>query len=120
MPEPAALTTAKTYRDKKAIPLLEKVKEALVAALVRNVQLIEAADKLKQQVERLQRNINYLEGRVRQVEEKNLSLSTDLKDFERLKSGLGEQEVNTIIEGQKAAEMCLTVPKQYKKTEVSL
>ena len=120
LPEPAALTTAKTYRDKKAIPLLEKVKEALVAALVRNVQLIEAADKLKQQVERLQRNINYLEGRVRQVEEKNLSLSTDLKDFERLKSGLGEQEVNTIIEGQKAAEMCLTVPKQYKKTEVSL
>ena len=118
LPEPAALTTAKTYRDKKAIPLLEKVKEALVAALVRNV--IEAADKLKQQVERLQRNINYLEGRVRQVEEKNLSLSTDLKDFERLKSGLGEQEVNTIIEGQKAAEMCLTVPKQYKKTEVSL
>ena len=120
LPEPAALTTAKTYRDKKAMPLLEKVKESLVAVLVRNVQLIEAADKLKQQVERLQRNINYLEGRVKQAEEKNLSLSTDLKDFERLKAGLGEQEVNTIIEGQKAAEMCLTVPKQYKKTEVSI
>lgn len=120
LPEPAALTTAKTYRDKKAMPLLEKVKEALVAALVRNVQLIEAADKLKQEVERFQRNINYLEGRIRQAEEKNLSLLTDLKDFERLKAGLGEQEVNTIIESQKAAEMCLTVPKQYKKTEVSL
>lgn len=102
------------------MPLLEKVKEALVAALVRNVQLIEAADKLKQQVERLQRNINYLEGRVKQAEEKNLSLSTDLKDFECLKAGLGEQEVKAIIEGQKAAERCLTVPKQYKKTEVSL
>lgn len=120
LPEPAALTTAKTYRDKNAMPLLEKVKEALVAELVRNVQLIETADKLKQQVERLQRNINYLEGRVKQAEEKNLSLSTDLKDFERLKAGLGEQEVKVIIEGQKAAEMCLTVPKQYKKTEVSL
>lgn len=120
LPEPAALTTAKTYRDKKAMPLLEKVKEALVAALIRNVQLIEAADKLKQKVERLQRNINYLEGRVKQAEEKNLSLSTDLKDFERLKAGLGEQEVKAIIEGQKVAEMCLTVPKQYKKTEVSL
>lgn len=120
LPEPAALTTAKTYRDKKALPLLEKVKEALVAALVRNVQLIESADKLKQQVERLQRNINYLEGRVKQAEEKNLSLSTDLKDFERLKAGLGEQEVKDVIEGQKAAEIRLTVPKQYKKTEVSL
>lgn len=120
LPEPAVLTTAKTYRDKKAMPLLEKVKEALVAALVRNVQLIEAVDKLKQQVERLQRNINYLEGRVKQEEEKNISLSTDLKDFERLKAGLGEQEVNAVIEGQKAAEMRLTVPKQYKKTEVSL
>ena len=120
LPEPVALTTAKTYRDKKAMPLLDKVKEALVAALIRNVQLIDAADKLKQQAERLQRNINYLEGRVKQAEEKNLSLSTDLKDFERLKAGLGEQEVKAIIEGQKAAEMSLTVPKQYKKTEVSL
>ena len=120
LPEPATLTTAKTYRDKKAMPLLEKVKEALVAALVRNVQLIEVADKLKQQVERLQRNINYLEGRVKQEEEKNLSLSTDIKDFERVKAGFGEQEVKAIIEGQKAAEMRLTVPKQYKKTEVLL
>lgn len=120
LPEPAALTTAKTYRDKKAMPLLGKVKEALVAALIRNVQLIEAADKLKQQAERLQRNISYLEGRVKQAEEKNLSLSTDLNDFERLKAGLGEQEVKAIIECQKAAEMSLTVPKQYKKTEVSL
>ena len=78
------------------------------------------ADKLKQQVERLQRNINYLEGRVKQEEEKNLSLSTDIKDFERVKAGFGEQEVKAIIEGQKAAEMRLTVPKQYKKTEVLL
>ena len=82
--------------------------------------MIEAADKLKQQAERLQRNISYLEGRVKQAEEKNLSLSTDLKDFDRLKAGLGEQEVKAIIECQKAAEMSLTVPKQYKKTEVSL
>lgn len=120
LPEPVALTTAKTYRDKKAMPLLEKVKEALVAALVRNVQLIEAADKLKQQVERLQRNINYFEGRVKQAEEKNILLSTDLKDYERVKAALGEQEVKAIIDGQKVAEMCLTVPKQHKKTEVSL
>ena len=120
LPEPAALSTAKTYRDKKAMPLLEKVKEALVAALVRTVQLIEAADKLKQQVERFQRNINYLEERVKQAEEKNILLSTDLKDYEYVKAALGEQEVKAIIEGQKAVEMCLTIPKQYKKTEVSL
>lgn len=120
LPEPAALTTAKTYRDKKAIPLLDKVKEALVAALVRNVQLIEAADNLKQQVERLQRNINYLEGRVKKAEEKNLSLSTDLNDYERVKAGLGEKEMKDIIERQKAAEMRLTAPKQNRKAEVSL
>ena len=120
LPEPAALTTAKTYRDKKVIPLLDKVKEALVAALVRNLQLIEVADSLKQQVERLQRNINYLEGRVKQAEEKNLSFSTDLNDYERVKAGLGEKEMKAIIELQKAAEMRLTTTKQNRKTEVSL
>lgn len=55
LPEPVALTTAKTYRDKKIIPLLEKVKEALVAALIQNIQLKETVDKLKHQVERLQK-----------------------------------------------------------------
>lgn len=79
LPEPAALTTAKTYQDKKAMPLLEKVKEALVAALVRNVQLIEEADKLKQQVGAVSKKYQLLEGRVKQVE-KNLLRSTDLND----------------------------------------
>lgn len=120
LPEPAALTTAKTYRDKKAIPLLEKVKEALVAALIRNIQLIETADRLKQQVERLQKNINYLDRQVKQGEEITRSLSTELQDFKRVKAGLGEKEVKAIIEQQKAAEMRLKAPKQNRKTEVSL
>ena len=120
LPEPAALTIAKTYRDKKAIPLLEKVKEALVAALIRNIQLIETADRLKQQVERLQKNINYLDRQVKQGEEITRSLSTELQDFKRVKAGLGEKEVKAIIEQQKAAEMRLKAPKQNRKTEVSL
>lgn len=120
LPEPVALTTAKTYRDKKAMPLLEKVKEALVAALIRNVQLIEAADKLKQQVGRLQKNSDYLEVQLKQTKVENLSLRTEIQDYKRVKAGLGEQEFKTIIERQKAAEMRSTAPKQYRKEEVSL
>lgn len=120
LPEPVALTTAKINRDKKAMPLLEKVKEALVAALIQNVQLKETVDKLNQQVERLQKNINYLDRQVKQEEEITLSLSTELKDFKRVKAGLGEKEMKAIIERQKAAEMRLTATKQNRKTEVSL
>lgn len=120
LPEPVALTTAKTYRDKKAMPLLEKVKEALVAALIRNIQLIEAADKLKQQVGRLQKNSDYLEVQLKQTKVENLSLRTEIQDYKRVKAGLGEQEFKTIIERQKAAEMRSTAPKQYRKEEVSL
>ena len=88
LPEPVALTTAKTYRDKKAMPLLDKVKEALVAALIRNVQLIEAADKMKQQVERLQKNINYLERQVKQGEEKKYVFQPKYRILNMLKTGL--------------------------------
>ena len=61
LPEPGVVATAKAYRDKKAIPLLEKVKETLVSALIRNVQLTEMIEKLKHQIEQLQRNNHSLE-----------------------------------------------------------
>lgn len=47
LPEPRVVTIEKSYRDKKTIPLLEKVKETLVLPLIRNVQLTEMIEKLK-------------------------------------------------------------------------
>ena len=39
LPEPGALMSAKNYRDKKALPLVEKLKEVVKNLTIRFVQL---------------------------------------------------------------------------------
>ncbi len=46
LPEPAALMSAKAYKDKKAFPLVEKLKETIKALTIKCVQLAEQGKKL--------------------------------------------------------------------------
>ena len=48
--EPAALMSAKAYKDKKASPLVEKLKETIKALTIKCVQLAEQGKKLKDKV----------------------------------------------------------------------
>ena len=46
LPEPAALMSAKAYKDKKAFPLVEKLKETIKALTIKCVQLAEQGKKV--------------------------------------------------------------------------
>ena len=50
LPEPAALMSAKAYKDKKAFPLVEKLKETIKALTIKCVQLAEQGKKLKKKL----------------------------------------------------------------------
>ena len=52
LPEPGALMSAKAYKDKKASPLVEKLKETIKALTIKCVQLAEQGKKLKDKVTR--------------------------------------------------------------------
>ena len=52
LPEPGALMSAKAYKDKKASPLVEKLKETIKALMIKCVQLAEQGKKLKDKVTR--------------------------------------------------------------------
>lgn len=52
LPETAALMSAKAYKDKKAFPLVEKLKETIKALTIKCVQLAEQGKKLKEKVTR--------------------------------------------------------------------
>ena len=120
LPEPGMVTTAKSYRDKKAIPLLEKVKETLISALIRNVQLTERIEKLKRQVDQLKRSNHSLEVKADQLEKENADLQEESRDFRYLKAEFGEQRISEIVEKRKALEMPVINSCQQKKKEVSL
>ena len=60
LPEPAALMSAKAYKDKKAFPLVEKLKETIKALTIKCVQLAEQGKKLKEKVTRQEQQISRL------------------------------------------------------------
>ena len=62
--EPGALMSAKAYRDKKAIPLVEKLKEMVKSLTIKCVQLAEQGKKLTAKVDVQQKQINRLTDKV--------------------------------------------------------
>ena len=120
LPEPGMVTTAKSYRDKKAIPLLEKVKETLVSALIRNVQLTEMIEKLKRQMDQLQRNNHSLEVQADRLEKENALLCEESRSYQYLKAEFGEERISEIIANRKAVEAPDIIPGRQKKEEVLL
>ena len=63
LPEPLALTSAKNYKDKKALPLVERLKEVVKALTIKCVQLAEQVKKLTAKVAGQQEQISRLTDR---------------------------------------------------------
>lgn len=64
LPEPGALTSAKNYKDKKALPLVERLKEVVKALTIKCVQLAEQVKKLTAKTAGQQEQISYLTDKV--------------------------------------------------------
>ena len=64
LPEPGALMSAKAYKDKKAVLLVEKLKEVVKALTIKCVQLAEQGKKLKDKVTRQEQQISRLTNKV--------------------------------------------------------
>lgn len=118
LPEPGTLMTAKSYRDKKAVPLLEMVKEALVSALVKNVQLNGLVEKFKRQYEYSRKQVERLEQRLDLVEKENVDFRGEILDFNLVKAVLGDREVKSIVEQKKSMDMLNMIGKPKGKKEV--
>ena len=64
LPEPAALMSAKAYKDKKASPLVEKLKETIKVLTIKCVQLAEQGKKLNDKVTRQEQQISCLTDKI--------------------------------------------------------
>lgn len=93
--EPTTLMSTKAYKDKKAEPLVTRLKEVLQTVVINNLDL---SRKLESSGKRL-------ENRLESVEQENDVLKVENRDLKRLKMALGEKKVISILEHQKAAEI---------------
>ena len=115
LPEPAALMSAKAYKDKKAFPLVEKLKETIKALTIKCVQLAEQGKKLKEKVTRQEQQISRLTDKV--IEQSDIidRLQEKTADLGHLERYFGREQVQSIVERSKALEWAEKANKRPKR-----
>lgn len=115
LPEPAALMSAKAYKDKKAFPLVEKLKETIKALTIKCVQLAEQGKKLKEKVTRQEQQISRLTDKV--IEQSDIidRLQEKTADLGHLERYFGREQVQSIVERSKALEWAEKENKRSKR-----
>ena len=115
LPEPAALMSAKAYKDKKAFPLVEKLKETIKALTIKCVQLAEQGKKLKEKVTRQEQQISRLTDKVMEQSDIIDRLQEKTEDLGRLERYFGREQVQSIVERTKALEWAEKENKRPKR-----
>lgn len=115
LPEPAALMSAKAYKDKKAFPLVEKLKETIKALTIKCVQLAEQGKKLKEKVTRQKQQISRLTDKVMEQSDIIDRLQEKTEDLGRLERYFGREQVQSIVERSKALEWAEKENKRPKR-----
>ena len=115
LPEPGALMSAKAYRDKKALPLVEKLKEVVKNLTIKCVHLTEQGKKLTAKVEGQQKQISRLANKVMEQSDIIDRLHEKVSDLGRLERHLGKEQVKMIVERSKAVEQAKRANKRPKR-----
>ena len=113
--ELGALMSAKNYRDKKALPLVEKLKEVVKNLTIKCVQLTEQGKKLTAKVDGQQTQISRLTDKVMEQNDTIDRLQEKASDLERLERHLGREQVQLIVERSKALDQAESAKKRPKR-----
>ncbi|MCI9127442.1 MAG: recombinase, partial [Eubacterium sp.] len=115
LPEPSALMSAKAYRDKKALPLVEKLKEIVKSLTIKCVQLTEQGKKLTAKVDGQKIQISRLTDKVMEQSDTIDRLQEKVSDLGRLERHFGREQVQSIVERSKALEQAERAKKRPKR-----
>ena len=116
LPEPGALTSAKAYRDKSVLPLVEKLKTVVKNLTVKCVRLMEQVKKLTDKTKKQEYQINRLTDKVMEQRGVIENLQEKVVDFGRLERYFGREKVQMVVEQAKELERTEKALKQQKRT----
>lgn len=115
LPEPGALMSAKAYRDKKAIPLVEKLKEVIKSLAIKCVQLTEQGKKLTAKLDGQQKQISRLTDKAMEQSDIIERLQEKASDLRHLERYFGREQVQLIVERSKTLEQAERANKRPKR-----
>lgn len=105
LPEPGAFASAKSFRDKVALPLVNKLKELAKSLTIQCVRLKEEVLQLRDKVKHLTSDVEFYKGKIRDMSAKTELLQEKADDLERVKRYAGAEQIDTIIGKVKEKEL---------------
>ena len=115
LPEPTALMSAKTYREKNAMPLVERLKEVVKSLTIKCVNLLDQLKQLKAKVTKQAEDIDFYKSKVHQQYVKLEQLQEKADDFERVKQYVGVDKIDMIVTNARELERIAQSEKQQSR-----
>lgn len=116
LPEPGTLMSAKAYQDKKAFPLVSRLKERVKQLTLKCVHLMEEVKRLTDKTKRQEYQIGNLTDKLMEQSDTIEKLQEKVTDLGRLERLIGREKVQTIVEQAKELERVEKVYKHPKRT----
>ena len=104
LPEPGPLESAKSYREKKAKPLLAQIVKVLRSVYRAYLDLKSDLAQLQGQYNRAVSRCNSFSARLDDVLDENKALRGTAANYERVKRAFGPEEVERVVEDAKRRE----------------
>ena len=105
LPEAGTLETGKSYREKKAKPLIKKIVTVLRSVYRAYVDLSRRFNDMQRSYERAWSKVNSLTNRVEELWNENRALKERLGDFRRVERALGRDMIENIVQKEKMIEL---------------
>lgn len=118
LPEAGTLETGKTYREKKAKPLIKKIVVVLRSVYRAYLDLSRRFSDMQRLYERAWKKVNSLTDRVEELWNENRALREQLGDFNRVKQALGRDTVETIVQREKSLEEAQRMQNRERKRKI--
>ncbi len=97
IPEAGALESAKSYREHKIMPLVQKLKEKFWGLYRTILDLKKRLESLQKKLSKAERDRDHYKSKFEQEQEKTALLQEDAADLSRVKRALGPDKINSVI-----------------------
>ncbi len=104
LPEPGAFTSAKSYRENSAKPLVARLKELVKSLTIKCVNLMEQVKRLTEKVTQQTSDIEWYKGKIREQAGVVEHLQEKANDLERVKRYIGAEKMQSMIDSVKEVE----------------
>lgn len=118
LPEAGTLETGKSYREKKAKPLIKKIVTVLRSVYRAYLDLSIKFSDMQRSYERAWDKVNSLTARVEELWNENRILKERMGDFNRVERALGRDTVETIVLREKRLEEEQRVQRRKQKRKM--